>query len=320
MHYSVFPDEIAYGSSGGPSFDNVIVQGDSRRVVVMQRSGVAQHVYDVGFGVRSDTHLTALKTFFLARKGSANAFPYKDWSDFRSSTSNAGASGPDWSVSTGDQLLGSGNGIQTQYQLIKTYTDGVSSYVRTIRLPKDGTVRVWVNGAELMSGWTVNLTTGLVTLASPPALGHPVRATFEFYVACRFGPGTDKLLQMTLEQFDDGSAHVELFEDLEFADAPSEYNFGGAAHKVISADYQVSPTIARLWTISASTGSLKVIVPNASTMQSGSNQLEINNVGSNTFTVYTVGGTLLGTLTAGQGLDLLIGYANDGVTKVWHAS
>jgi uncharacterized protein (TIGR02217 family) len=58
--------------------------------------------------------------------------------------------------------------------------------VRTITKPVAGTVKVYLDGAEQLAGWSVDTTTGLVTFGVPPALGVEVTADFEFDVPVRF--------------------------------------------------------------------------------------------------------------------------------------
>jgi uncharacterized protein (TIGR02217 family) len=58
--------------------------------------------------------------------------------------------------------------------------------VRTVTKPVEGTVKVYLDGAEQLSGWSVDTTTGLVTFGMPPALGVDVTTAFEFDVPVRF--------------------------------------------------------------------------------------------------------------------------------------
>jgi uncharacterized protein (TIGR02217 family) len=69
------------------------------------------------------------------------------------------------------QLLGTGDGAQTQFQLVKHYPSGSVIEVRTISKPVAGTVKVYLDGMEQLSGWSVDTTTGLVTSGTAPGLG-----------------------------------------------------------------------------------------------------------------------------------------------------
>src|SRR5207248_6417759 len=76
----------------------------------------------------------------------------------------------------------------TQFQLIKTYASGPSTWMRTIKKPVAGTVRLGVAGVEQTSGITIDTTTGLVTFDSPPAAGAAITAGFAFDTPVRFDP------------------------------------------------------------------------------------------------------------------------------------
>jgi uncharacterized protein (TIGR02217 family) len=88
---------------------------------------------------------------------------------------------------------------RTEWSLAKAYQDGGGSYVRPIRKPAPGTVRVAVGRVELASdAFAVNSITGTVTLAAAPPSGAAVTAGFEFDVPARFD--TD-LIEVNLAAF-----------------------------------------------------------------------------------------------------------------------
>ena len=90
-----------------------------------------------------------------------------------------------------DQALGIGDDDTETFQLVKRYESGAQAWVRRIVKPVAGTVRVALAGVEQLSGWSVNMTTGIVTFATAPAAGVLITAGFEFDVPVRFD--TDRL-------------------------------------------------------------------------------------------------------------------------------
>src|SRR4029434_7682253 len=58
----------------------------------------------------------------------------------------------------------------TQFQLVKHYPSGGVIEVRTITKPVPGTVKVYLEGIQQLSGWSVDATTGLVTFGTLPAM------------------------------------------------------------------------------------------------------------------------------------------------------
>ncbi len=178
-----FPSDIAYGSTGGPEYstDVVITQGGYE-----QRNSnwsQARARYNVAHGVKTQAQLDMLIAFFRARKGRADGFRFKDWTDFQATA----------------QAIGTGNGVATAFQLRKDYNNGSVTESRTITKPVTGTLSVYVDGVLQSGGsYSVNTTTGLVTLSSAPANGTAITATFEFDVPVRFD--TDRL-SVTLDTY-----------------------------------------------------------------------------------------------------------------------
>jgi len=170
-----FPDDISYGSSGGPEYATDVVSTESGYEQRNINWEAARARYNVAHGVKTQAQLDTLIAFFRARKGRAIGFRFKDWADFQ----GIGVA------------LGTGTGAQTQFQLIKSYQSGGVEEVRTITKPVAGTVKLYLNSVLQTSGVSVDTETGLVTFSSPPGSGVAVAADFEFDVPVRFD--TDRL-------------------------------------------------------------------------------------------------------------------------------
>jgi uncharacterized protein (TIGR02217 family) len=170
FHEIRFPDNIAYGATGGPEFATTVVvtgAGHEQRNVSWAE---ARGRWDVGSGLKNQQQLDALIAFFRARKGKAYGFRFKDSTDFKA---------------TG-QLLGTGDDTTTTFQLVKLYPSGSAFEARSIVKPVAGTLKVYLDGVEVLSDWSVDVTTGIVTFTSPPAQDVDVTADFEFDVPVRF--------------------------------------------------------------------------------------------------------------------------------------
>jgi uncharacterized protein (TIGR02217 family) len=184
FHEVRFPDDISRGARGGPERRTQVVElasGDEERNASWADS---RRRYDAAYGIRRGDDLAAVVAFFEARNGRLHGFRWKDWGDWKSSL-------PSTPVTPIDQVLGSGDGTITAFQLVKRYESGSQAWVRRIVKPAIGTVRVARAGVEALSGWSVDTTTGMVSFAAAPAAGVLVTAGFEFDVAVRFD--TDRL-------------------------------------------------------------------------------------------------------------------------------
>lgn len=189
FHEVRFPDNISRGARGGPQRRTQIVElssGDEERNASWADS---RRRYDVSYGIRRADDLHAVVEFFEARNGRLYGFRFKDWADYKSGL-------PSRAVSDEDQRIGTGTGAQTTFQLRKRYGSDAHHWWRSIRKPVAGSVRIAVDAVELFSGWSVDLTTGVVTLAAAPAPGAVVTAGFEFDVPVRFD---SDLLDVTLD-------------------------------------------------------------------------------------------------------------------------
>lgn len=189
FHEVRFPDNISRGARGGPERRTQIVElasGDEERNASWTNS---RRRYDVAYGIRRADDLAAVVAFFEARNGRLHGFRFKDWADYKSCA-------PSGSPADTDQLLGTGDGATTVFQLVKRYASGAQAWTRTITKPVAGSVTIALNGAAQTSGWSVDVTTGRVTFASAPAAGVAITAGFAFDVPVRFDTDT---LDVTLD-------------------------------------------------------------------------------------------------------------------------
>lgn len=174
FHEVQFPPKVAYGASGGAEFNTSITTtfaGFEQRNVNWQK---ARGRWDVSTGLKNKADMDALQAFFRARYGKAYGFRFKDWNDYQAV----------------GQTLGTGNGAQTAFQLTKIYTSGAYSYSRDIKKPVTGTVKIYLNAVLQGAGFSVDLTTGIVTFSAAPGAGVIVSADFDFDVPVRFDTDT----------------------------------------------------------------------------------------------------------------------------------
>jgi uncharacterized protein (TIGR02217 family) len=170
-----FPEDIAYGSTGGAVFSTSIVTNAGGYEKRNRQWETARAVYNVAHGIKTKAQLDVLIAFFRASKGRSRAFRFKDWSDYQAI----------------GELIGTGNGVTAVFQLRKIYSNGSDTDVRFISKPVEGTVQIYLGSTLQSTGFTVNYATGIVTFVAPPAMGTVIRADFEFDVPVRFE--TDQL-------------------------------------------------------------------------------------------------------------------------------
>jgi uncharacterized protein (TIGR02217 family) len=175
FHEVQFPPKIAYGAMGGSEFNTSVTEtlgGFEQRNI---NWSIARGRWDVSSGLKTKADMETLQAFFHARFGKAYGFRFKNWMDYQAMGQN----------------LGIGNGSQTAFQLKKVYESGGYEYIRTIKKPVSGTVKIYKDSLIQSSGVTVDHITGLITFDSAPASSVIVTADFEFDVPVRFD--TDNL-------------------------------------------------------------------------------------------------------------------------------
>ena len=184
-----FPLAIGQGASVSPGFSTRIVTMISGHEKRNSNWSDARLEFDVGPGVRSEEELRALIAFFRSRRGPAKAFRFRDPFD-HSSRDMIGEPTPT------DQLLGKGDGQQTQYQLVKNYGDHADGpQQRPITRPEPNSLSVAVNG-QLNSDWVLGAG-GVVMFNTPPVEDSIVTAGFLFDVLVRFASDRLQVSQAT---------------------------------------------------------------------------------------------------------------------------
>lgn len=157
-----FPDDVAYGFTGGPLFNTNVVPTRSGFEQRIGRWGAALGRWTATHRNKSQAQTDLLIAFFRAVNGRAHGFRFKDWADFLADNSSG--------ILT---LISAGS-----YQLKKRYTAGVLTHDRTIAKPVSGTITIAGGGT-----YTLDSTTGIVTHSAGPA---PTSWAGQFDVPARF--------------------------------------------------------------------------------------------------------------------------------------
>lgn len=196
-----FPTLIDYGYGGGPEYSTdvvVLAGGAEKRNSNWQ---AARSRYEVAHRIKDQDQLDELITFFRARQGKARGFRFRDWFDYKLQ----------------DELIGAGDGSETEFQIIKTYTNSVSEVRNITKIVTQSdanaiaaahgstalTFVVKVNTVAQTEGggndYTIDRNTGIITFNSPVTNTHPITVTCEFDIPVRFD--TDRMFA-TIESFE----------------------------------------------------------------------------------------------------------------------
>lgn len=182
-----FPVALGREASVEPTFSTAVVTSANGAEQRNSDWADARLRFDAGPGVRGEQDLHTLLAFFRARRGAAIAFRFEDPFD-HSSNGMTGEPGP------ADQWIGTGDGIRTEFALVKHY----GGQERRITRPTAGSLRISVGGVERVGGWTLG-PLGLVSLEEAPDPGAEVWAGFRFDVPVRFAEDRLSVSRATFE-------------------------------------------------------------------------------------------------------------------------
>ena len=174
-----FPTDISFGSSGGPEFMTEIIalnSGHERRNAAFP---FGRHRYNAAYGAKTQSQIETLIKFFHSMRGMGDTFRWKDPIDWKTCDNDA-------TPTFTDQVIGTGDGSTTVFQLVKNYSNGVTSRSRHITRPINGTVTVGINGVQNIGGWSLDYETGIITFTVAPTSGHSITWGGEFDVHVRF--------------------------------------------------------------------------------------------------------------------------------------
>lgn len=176
------PPHIEAGSQFSPTWNNVIQEAIAGNEQRFGKWTKCRGVGNVAYGLLTtsptyDDDFRAIMAIYRAHIGSLYPFRFRDWTDYTAT----------------DENFGTGDGVTTAFQIIKTYdpglillnTTGGRTYVREIFLFASAPV-IKVDGVTktVTTDYTISAS-GLVTFTSAPANDKAITWTGEFDVPVR---------------------------------------------------------------------------------------------------------------------------------------
>lgn len=305
------PSTFQFGSTFGSGFNTIIHETATGHETRISRQSQARHQYNLIKALQSSAEAIALKRFVLEMRGALDAWRLKDWLDY--SSNQDGTASP----TTSDQAIATGDGTTTTFQLVKSY-GSTNPYVRTITLPVSGTVVAAVAGTP--TAVTVSNPGGVITFASPPALGAAITAGFQFDVPVRFGQGVDKVATLRAEAFGVWAMTelmaIEVLDEIEW---PELWSAGGCkVHSAMSASFQVSLAEGELQVVETASP-IDVYLPFPERIPGGPRVLVLHSPSTSTDDIQIRnGGGIAGPIMA-PGDTLRFGLIYDGNASDWLA-
>jgi uncharacterized protein (TIGR02217 family) len=198
------PVNVERGAVWGPMFKTTLLFGDNAVETPIQNWAQCRYSGTLSYGMMNQTDYDEVRRFFMARRGMARGFLFKDWTDYTMVR----------------QQIGTGDGTEDTYLLTKLYADSVNAYIRIITRPvrtTTDTLKVWVDGVlkTVVSDYQHTPEGGLV-FTTPPSNGAVLEASCDFDNACRFDQD-----QLNMQIAWSGAASIENFRIIELNDRNS---------------------------------------------------------------------------------------------------
>jgi uncharacterized protein (TIGR02217 family) len=165
-----FPEKWALDAVRSILWVNEIVATRNQRESRNTPFAFPRYEWDLSMAAKVGRARAEFDDWFLVMRGQEHTFPLRDPADY----------------TVPRQRIATGDGATKTFQLVKTHTVGATAFDREIQTPVTSSVRVWVNGVEQLSGWSVSRTTGIVTFTAAPADGAVIEATCAFDMRVRF--------------------------------------------------------------------------------------------------------------------------------------
>lgn len=169
---SVFPESISRDAEGGPRFINSKAYSAAGQRITNREATYPLHEYRIAHPPATQKEFEALRSFFYVVGGDADAFRFKDWSDFRATDANT--------------TLTAVTGVANTWQLCRTYAFGSRMFVRPIyKLAAGCKVLRMRGGVTSTLGVVPDVNTGRAVITDH-VTGDSYRWMGEFHVPVAF--------------------------------------------------------------------------------------------------------------------------------------
>lgn len=125
--------------------------------------------YTLDFSAYSPDAMALLESYYIAAQGEFIGFRFYDCVDNQIT----------------DELIGTGDAAEDEFQASKTYAWGALSRVRKL-YKLFGTQVVKLDDVVQVADFTVNNNTGIVSFTTPPGIGVTVKLTTQYHIPVRF--------------------------------------------------------------------------------------------------------------------------------------
>lgn len=145
--------EVELGANRRDTEDLDVVTSDGGHETRNLRTSQSLLEFDVSYPISRRTHprLLEILSCFKATRGGHHSFDFRDWLDYQAT----------------DEVFATGDGITTEFGLVKSYEFGGVIHSRRIQRPVSPIV-LKKNGVVTVAGFTIDYDLGVVTFSAAP--------------------------------------------------------------------------------------------------------------------------------------------------------
>ncbi len=191
FHEVQFSPDISWNVVGGPGYPVDIIRFPrTGKEVRIKHRDVGLGEWNAAKGIKTAAEMDAVVIFWRERRGNTFGFRWKDHTDF---TLNR-------------EQIGTGDGAETLFNVIKTYGTGINDEIRRINKlvvsPIDTPTNMYLDDVlDPLGNWTIDFNNGTADrTAGAPAGGVTIKMDGEFDVPVRFD--VTGVMDVILEDFD----------------------------------------------------------------------------------------------------------------------
>ena len=177
---------MSLGAKYTPTFRTVIQNTTTSREQRISKTTEGRVQIEVRREAFGPADWASLLSFFHSMKSQSDIFRVRDWTDY---TAGVILEANGSLTPSTPELIAEGDGVRTVFELTKSYTTSYGSLLpsakRRIRRPVDP-AKVYLDGVEQVSGYTLDYLQGKITFSSAPASGVEVGWSGTFDLPVRF--------------------------------------------------------------------------------------------------------------------------------------
>jgi uncharacterized protein (TIGR02217 family) len=202
-----FPIPDSQGTAVGPSFKTELLKVSSGHELRDSVGEDDRHGFEVSLQNKNQVEAETLIALNYISRGRGRTFRFKNWLDFNTTT-------PDGVIGASDQTIGTGDGVNRVFQLIKTYFKDLDKsnvdHISIIRRPVVSTVLISIDDAlESSANYRIDSGMGRLIFNTAPLQDEIIKWGGEFDIACRF---ESDILGINMQAFKLGQSTFSLIE------------------------------------------------------------------------------------------------------------